>query len=359
MNRILLIFLFLSWLLPCAAQDWAAAKPGYQFVFPRDHGSHPDFKIEWWYFTGNLRSAKGDRYGYQLTFFRIGSVMQPVAASPWALRDIWMAHFAVTDVSGKKYHCADRLNRAGPGLAGASTERVWNEDWSCRLGSPETFALEAADLGFSIQLNLKSASPPVIHGRDGISQKGSTPGNASHYYSLTRLLTEGTITLGGQPMTVTGDSWMDHEFGTSFLEPGQQGWDWFSAQLDDGSALMLFQLRQTTATAPNMSAGTLIKPDGTVIALSGADFRLKSGQTWTAYPIEWEIEVPAHRITLRCRAALAAQEFRAAALPGLNYWEGAVDYRGTSAGLPVRGSGYLEMTGYGGRPMSQWFGVGH
>ncbi|MDZ4289010.1 MAG: lipocalin family protein, partial [Prosthecobacter sp.] len=215
------------------------------------------------------------------------------------------------------------------------------------------------DRGFSIHLNLKSGSPPIVHGRDGISQKGSTPGNASHYYSLPRMPTGGTITLGDQTLSVTGDSWMDHEFGTSFLEAGQQGWDWFSAQLDDGSALMLFQLRQATATAPNVSAGTLIKHDGTVMALTGADFHLKPGRTWERYPIDWEIEVPAHRIFMTCHAAMPGQEFKSRATPGLNYWEGAVDYRGTSAGRPIAGHGYLEMTGYGGQPMTRWFGVGH
>ncbi|MDZ4289162.1 MAG: carotenoid 1,2-hydratase, partial [Prosthecobacter sp.] len=170
MKPIAIHALFLAWLLSCPAQDWAVAKPGYDYAFPRDHGSHPGHKIEWWYFTGNLRSEKGDRFGYQLTFFRIGAVPQPASTSPWALRDVWMAHFAVSDIGGDKYLCVDRLNRAGPGLAGASIERVWNEDWSCRMGTPDTFELEAADRGFSIHLNLKSGSPPIIHGRDGISQ---------------------------------------------------------------------------------------------------------------------------------------------------------------------------------------------
>ena len=356
--RAALIFALACLLLPCAAQEWAAAKPGYRFEFPRDHGPHPEHKIEWWYFTGNLRSEKGQRLGYQLTFFRIGAVAKPAVESPWALRDVWMAHFAVSDIEGNEYHYADRLNRAGPGIAGATVERIWNEDWSCVIGAPGAFELVAADRGLSIQLKLQDAQPPVIHGQDGISQKGSTAGNASHYYSLTRLKTEGTVTVGGETLAVTGESWMDHEFGTSFLEKGQQGWDWFSAQLDDGSALMLFQLRRTGQEGADTSAGTLIQPDGKVIALKREDFELKPLQRWETYPVEWEIRIPAQQIALKCRAAMPGQEFRARATPGLNYWEGAVEYQGTSAGRPVTGRGYLEMTGYAGKAMARWFGVG-
>ncbi|MEQ1749548.1 MAG: lipocalin-like domain-containing protein [Prosthecobacter sp.] len=345
---------------PASGQDWKPALPGYEYTFPRDHGQHPEQKIEWWYYTGNLATADGRRFGYQLTFFRIGATPTPANASPWALRDVWMAHFAVSDLTGGKYHHADRLNRAGPGLAGATTERVWNEDWQVRLSTDGKMSLTATDRDFSIQLDLGSGENPVIHGQGGISQKGITPGNASHYYSLARMPTKGSLIVGGETFTVTGESWMDHEFGTSFLEKGTQGWDWFSAQLSDGSELMLFQLR---GAAPGSNAGTLIQPDGTVISLSASDFTLTPGTLWKSptgaqYPITWQIAVPKHQLTLECRAAMPNQEFSADATPGLDYWEGAVGYSGTSSGQVITGRGYLEMTGYSGQAMSVWFGTG-
>jgi predicted secreted hydrolase len=345
-------------------QEWAPATKGYQFQFPRDHGQHPEHKIEWWYFTGNLQTAQGRRFGYQLTFFRIGVVARPEVESPWALRDVWMAHLAISDIKGEKYHHAERLNRAGPGVAGATVERVWNEDWQCLVRGTGAFELSAADRGVVLRLSLTDERAPVIHGEDGISQKGSTAGNASHYYSHTHLATKGEVTVGGETFPVTGMSWMDHEFGTSFLEKGQQGWDWFSGRFDDGSALMLFQLRSSGDGGADSGAGTLILPDGQSFSLRQGEFRLKPGPVWKsaetggAYPIEWELEVPAQQIQLKCRAAMPAQEFRGRATPGLNYWEGAVDYSGTRAGKRVKGSGYLEMTGYGGQAMARWFGVG-
>ncbi|HRJ08586.1 MAG TPA: lipocalin-like domain-containing protein, partial [Prosthecobacter sp.] len=345
---------------PPAAPPWQPAQPGYRYEFPRDHAQHPRHKIEWWYFTGNLDTREGRRFGYQLTFFRIGAVAQPAVQSPWALRDVWMAHLAVTDAQGRAYHHADRLNRTGPGLAGSTQERVWNEDWQC-LFEPGGMRLRAAEGAFGLELELEKAKPPVFHGRDGISQKGPTPGNASHYYSFTRLPTRGTVTMDGARHEVAGLSWMDHEFGSSFLEKGTTGWDWFSAQLDDGSELMLFQLRGENGGATTGSAGTFIHPDGSAEALAADDLRLTPGQMWRSpagarYPTGWSLEVPRLGLRLESYAVLPQQEFQAAATPGLGYWEGAVDYRGTRAGKAVRGRGYLEMTGYSGRSMSLWFG---
>jgi len=345
---------------PLLAQDsWKPSQPGYQYSFPRDHGQHPEHKIEWWYFTGNLQTQEGRRFGYQLTFFRIGAVVKPEIQSPWALRDVWMAHLAISDVASGQYHHADRLNRAGPGIAGAGEERVWNEDWECQISPEGKFSLTAADRDFALQLELDDGKPMVIHGVNGISQKGVTPGNASHYYSLTRMPTKGQIRIGQETFKVTGESWMDHEFGTSFLEKGTVGWDWFSAQLSDGSELMLFQLRGDSSG--DSSAGTLIRPDGRVVNLQAKDFKLTAGKVWkspggAAYPIEWKLDIPGEAISLKSRAVMPNQEFRAEATPGLGYWEGAVDYTGAIWGKEVSGKGYLEMTGYSGRSMSAWFG---
>lgn len=353
--------------LAAEAPAWKAALPGYAFRFPRDHGPHPDHKIEWWYYTGNLDTAAGSRFGYQLTFFRIGSNPEPPNVSAWALRDVWMAHFAVTDISRGAYHHADRLNRAGPGLAGAAgdTLHVWNEDWSAVLEADgTTMRLVATDPGMCIDLRLQPGmKPPVIHGENGISQKGATAGNASHYYSVTRMPTHGTVRLGAETFEVAGSSWMDHEFGTSFLEPGQQGWDWFSAQFDDGSELMLFQIRGQNGAAAQMS-GTLIEADGAVHPMHAGDFVLEAFEAWrspasgASYPLRWRIQLQRFGIEVTAGAALPEQEMRAELTPGLGYWEGAVDYSGTRNGRPLKGRGYLEMTGYSGRPMSAWFGSG-
>lgn len=352
-----LVVLFCPW--GAQAQEWKPSMPGYTYAFPRDHGQHPQHKIEWWYFTGNVRSKAGQRFGYQLTFFRIGAVAEPMVKSPWALRDVWMAHLALTDVAGKKYYHADRLNRAGPDLAGATEQRVWNEDWQCLTLPNGKFSLKGGDRDFSIELELESGRPAVIHGAEGISQKGVTPGNASHYYSLTRMPTGGIIRVGSETFEVSGESWMDHEFGTSFLEKGTVGWDWFSAQLSDGSELMLFQLRGDGKS--DSSAGTLIRADGSVVSLTAKDFKLSPGQIWkspggASYPIHWHIEIPGQGLTLKSSAVLPNQEFRAESTPGLGYWEGAVDYTGQSNGREITGQGYLEMTGYSGKAMSVWFG---
>jgi putative ABC transport system permease protein len=346
------------------AEEWRAAERGYGYEFPRDHGQHPPHKVEWWYFTGNLEAEDGRRLGYQLTFFRIGAVVAPKVKSAWALRDVWMAHFAVTDAKGQRYLHADRLNRAGPGLAGAAldTLKVWNEDWSAALDAVGRMRLKAQDREMALDLTLVvPAAGPVIHGRDGISQKGGTEGNASHYYSLTHLESSGTLRVGAESWRVTGLSWMDHEFGTSFLEVGQQGWDWFSAQMEDGSALMLFQLRHEGGAAKTRFSGTWVSPEGEVVGLEAGDFTLKPGRVWQSaatqanYPVVWQIEIPKLGVQLECAAVMEAQEMRAELTPGLHYWEGAVDYRGTREGALLKGRGYLEMTGYAGRSMSAWF----
>jgi|APTNR8051073442_1049403.scaffolds.fasta_scaffold01107_11 predicted secreted hydrolase len=362
MNHRTFLFLCLL-LLPLSgiAQGWKPALPGYQYQFPRDHGQHPDQKIEWWYVTGNVETVDHRRFGYQLTFFRIGVVTVPASESKWALRDVWMAHLAVSDVQNGVYRHADRLNRSGPGIAGATEARIWNEDWSMTVGA-DAMKLSGSDGDFGLELSLGFGKPVVVHGRDGISQKGDAAGNASHYYSMTRMPTRGAIMMGNETFEVTGSSWMDHEFGSSFLEVGTAGWDWFSAQLNDGSELMLFQLRSTEPgkNVPQ-SAGTLIRKDGSTVPLTADEFTLKPGEPWKAasgalYPQQWQIQVPSQGIVLQSRAIMPDQEFRAAATPGLQYWEGAVDYTGTVGKAPVTGLGYLEMTGYAGQSMSVWFG---
>ena len=350
-----------------AKANWKQALPPYAFQFPRDHASHDDFKLEWWYYTGNLSAADGRRFGYQLTFFRLGVEQQPRNPSRWAVRDLYAAHLAVTDINGKQFHCADKLTRAGinaagaAGAAGAASAtnnryHVWNEDWNAQLEANGAHRLQAAEADFGLEFTLAPSKAPVIHGANGVSQKGAQPGNASHYYSLTRMPTRGTLTLKGERLAVSGESWMDHEFGTSYLEAGQLGWDWFSLQLDDGSELMLYRFRRQDGTLDRLSSGSLIDATGKVTRLSYHDFTLEPVRAWASasgarYPVEWRVSLPGHALALNVRAALDQQEMRTETSTGVSYWEGAIEINGTVQGRPLTGRGYLEMTGYAGQAM--------
>jgi predicted secreted hydrolase len=338
-----------------AAQVWRDAAAGYRFGFPRDHASHPEYKLEWWYYTGNVQTAAGRRFGYQVTFFRIGVDATPSNPSRWAVRDLFMTHLAVSDPQGGRYRFNERLSRAGPGLAGAHASRyeVWNEDWRAQLDAVGRHVIRATDKQNGVELILDEGKPPAVNGINGISQKGAQAGNASHYYSLTRMPTRGTVIVDGEKFDVTGESWMDHEFGTSFLERDQQGWDWLSLQLTDGRELMLYQLRRADGSRDPHSSGTLVDPQGRTTHLSAEEFVMtRSGTTFTGrsgaeYPIAWSVQVPKAQISLDVTTPLRDQELSTAAA-GIAYWEGMIDVTGTSRNQPITGRGYLEMTGYAG-----------
>jgi predicted secreted hydrolase len=301
----------------------------------------------------------GRQFGYQLTFFRVGVVFEPATSSPWALRDLYMAHLAVTDIGRSAFRFADRMNRSAPWYAGADTTRyrVWNEDWEASLDHSGRHRLRASDRDIGIDLTLDPGRTPVVHGENGISQKGARTGNATRYYSLTRMPTQGSLTIAGEIVPVRGASWMDHEFGTSLLEPEQVGWDWFSLQLDDGSDLMLFQLRRRDGARDPRSAGTWLPPAGRPENIRNDDFHLESGGIWTspasgaAYPLEWTVAIPARRLTLRVAAAVADQELDVRPSIGVAYWEGAITVAGMRNGRAISGRGYLELTGYAGKGM--------
>jgi predicted secreted hydrolase len=330
--------------------------------FPRDHAAHPDYRIEWWYYTGNLSTREGRRFGYQLTFFRVGVDPNPVNPSQWTVRDLHMAHLAITDIDRGLHRVAERLNRTGVGWAGASTDSldVWNEDWRV-TASDRTHRLQAMDTNQSgrllLDLRLDSDMEPVLHGDQGFSQKGEDIGNASHYYSFTRLTTRGRLEVDGEAFDVTGISWMDHEFGSSFLEADQAGWDWFSIQLNDGTDLMVYTLRDLDGRADIRSSGTVVTSEG-IIHLKSDDVTLSPRRRWistvsgAAYPVDWRIDIPSLGLQLEVSAAIDAQELVTAQSTGVTYWEGAVDATGTHDGVSVSGEGYLEMTGYAGVPMS-------
>ncbi|MGH9664023.1 MAG: lipocalin family protein, partial [Bryobacteraceae bacterium] len=258
------------------------------------------------------------------------------------IRDVWLAHFALSDLDGGRFFHTERLSRSGPGIAGASLaeSRVWNGNWQVEWRGASD-RLRAIAPRFAIDLSLTSKKPPVIHGIDGISQKAPGPGRASHYISLTRLLTNGTLTVEGKPFSVDGLAWMDHEFFTHQLEPDQAGWDWFSLQFDDGSELMLFRLRRKDGSADPYSSGTYVDRQGRATHLVRSDFALTPGKTWKRYPVEWAIQVPSLGVQVNLNTRLPQQEL-SSKTPGVpSYWEGAIEVTGTRNGV-----GYLEMTGY-------------
>lgn len=338
-----------------AEDDWAQARLPREMVFPRDHAAHPDFRIEWWYYTGNLQAADGSRWGYQLTFFRTGVVQQPQNPSRWAVRDLYTAHVAISDLSRRRHRFAQRTRRQGIGQAGAAEDRydVWNDDWSVQLHE-DRHLLKAETGEFALSLELVATKPLVLHGDGGLSRKGASDGNASYYYSATRMATIGSLTVDGRRHEVRGESWMDHEFSTSFLEPGQLGWDWFSIQLDDQSELMLYQIRRQDGTPDPFSSGTHVNPQGQVTRLSAADFQLEPLSTWKSpqtggnYPLSWRVRIPSLGYELTVKAAFPEQEMTTQASVGLSYWEGSIAVQGQGRGRPVTGRGYLELTGYAG-----------
>lgn len=339
-----------------AASGWAAdyqiALPGYHYQFPRDNFNHPDYQTEWWYYTGNLTSSTGRRFGFELTFFRQG-ISRTLGSSAWVVHDLYMAHLALSDISGRRYYHAERINRAGPGIAGIdkTTGLIWNGNWQVHLGDPQQ-QLRGAVEDFGVQLEMTPAKPAVIQGQNGISQKGAGNGHASHYISLTRLLTSGSVVVNGTTYQVDGTSWMDHEFFTGSMAPNESGWDWVGLQFDDNTELMLYRMRHKDGSVDPYSSGSYVDAQGQSIFLSTKDFTMtSSGQRWTSpqthgtYPLQWQISIPRLNLQLTITTPLASQE-----LPGRigpSYWEGAVDIHGTHADRPLRGVGYLEMTGYG------------
>ncbi len=334
------------------------ALPGYQYRFPQDHGSHDAFRTEWWYYTGHLTAQNGRRFGFQLTFFRRGISPERLATAPsrWTIRHLYLAHFALSDLDHGRFLTAEKISRAGLGKAGADTDRlrVWIDRWSVEqmAGSPERHRLRAAADGFAVDLTVTSLKPPVVHGMDGVSRKGDRRGQASHYYSLTRLATEGRVTVRGEQLAVAGTSWMDHEFGSADLGRDVVGWDWFSVQLDNNIELMVYRLRHADGSPDPASSGTLILADGRSRHLPGDTLRLEPLSYWTSpasgarYPQRWRLSCTSPGFSLELTPLLADQELITHRSTQVTYWEGAVRATGTWRDATVSGQGYVEMTGY-------------
>jgi predicted secreted hydrolase len=341
-------------LTPADADAYALALEPREFSFPEDHGPHPAYRNEWWYVTGNLDSGDGGRFGFELTIFRFA--LAPAAnddemsrASAWATKQVYIGHFAVTDVEAQRFHVAERYARGALGLAGAQTRplHVWVEDWGLQETAAGVWSLDAVDQDVALSLSLQALKPAVLNGIGGLSQKSSARGNASYYYSIPRLKAEGSLSIAGLEHEVAGLAWVDREWGSSALSGEQEGWDWFALQLSDGSDLMYYNLRRTDGTDDPHSAGTWNAADGDSEYLSASDVTIEVRDFWDSpaggrYPMEWMIVVPRLELELQIDPVLAAQELATS----VRYWEGAVDVQGTRAGKRIEGRGYVELTGY-------------
>jgi len=342
--------------LGVASEGFLQALEPRALEFPKDHADHPGFQTEWWYYTGNLLGKGGRPFGFQLTFFRVQlKVRPPVSDSAWRANTLFFAHLTVSDVAAETFLVAEKSGRGAAGIAGVSSNplggRVFLHGWETVIRE-KTHRLQARSDGFGLDLNLVSQKPPVLHGEKGLSRKGARPGQASYYYSLTRMDTRGTLRVGEATFAVSGLSWMDHEFTSNVLSKEQEGWDWMSLQLSDGGELMIYVLRLKDGSSDPCSSGTLIRKDGTWLHLPKEAFVIRPTSYWESprsqgrYPSSWEVAVLSHDMSLTVTPKLKDQELITKESTGVTYWEGSVRVAGTVADQPVTGSGYVELTGY-------------
>jgi len=316
------------------------------FQFPEDAGPHPAFKSEWWYYTGNLVDSDDLEYGYQFTIFRQSiSDKKMDTRSDWRTNQVYMAHLAVTDISNRQFYSHSKMTRGGVGLAGATSKpfHIWVENWEI-TGQHDKPVLKAITKNFNLELQLKSQKSIVLNGDRGVSQKSLGIGNASYYYSRTRIKTEGKLTIHGNKKTVSGESWLDREWSTSSLGSNEIGWDWFSIQLQDNREIMLYNIRQENGAASPFSSGTFTQSDGTYIHLKKNDFTIdvldywESKMTGIRYPSEWKIKLPEFKLNLLVKPKINNQEHQLQFV----YWEGSVNVIGDD----IKGNGYVELVGY-------------
>ncbi len=348
----------LSTIASPASEGFLQAIEPRTFQFPEDHADHSGFQTEWWYYTGNLASKGGRSLGFQLTFFRVQLRAVPLASdSSWRTSQIYFGHFTVSDLAQEAFYVAEKSGRGAVGIAGVSFEpptvRVFLHGWESVIEG-ETHRLRAESDRFAINLELGSEKSPILHGEGGLSRKGAEPGQASYYYSLTRMNTEGTVRIDKEDFEVSGLSWMDHEFTSNVLSEDQVGWDWMSLQLTDGCEIMLYVLRHKDGSLDPFSSGTWVERDGTPVHLPRETFTITATDYWQSpkskarYPSSWKVEVFAYDISLKVLPKMKAQELVTEQSTQVTYWEGSVSVDGTASGHEVTGSGYVELTGYAG-----------
>ncbi len=347
--------------LPATEPDrYAAVRGPCNFIFPQDHGVHPNHRVEWWYYTGNLEDEDGRAFGFQFTVFRSrlaapGEYPGPAQPSPWRTEQVYLGHAAISDINGRRFLRADEAVRGAVGLAGidrsGETVRVYLKDWQAVL-APEKHLVAANGANFSYAFELTPQKPLTAHGEGGYSRKGRRPESASCYYSITRFAVEGKLTLGPSHHDVTGTAWMDREYSSAPLEDDLTGWDWFSLQFEDGSDLMFFFLRNDDGGLSEASSGTLVDSDGNVVTLTADDMQVEDLAFWTSpesggrYPIRRRLVSPRLGLDLTVAARLDDQEMRSERSTAVNYYEGSVIFEGRLGAQPAAGVGYLEMTGY-------------
>ncbi len=325
----------------------------YDWQFPDDFGAHPDYLTEWWYYTGNLATDDGRRFGYQFTIFRRAITPEPppdADFSEWRTNQVYLAHFTISDIASETFYHEERFSRGGAGLAGAQSVpyRVWLEDWEilAQTDDASRVTIQAVAENFSLDVTLDQLKPPALQGDNGLSPKSDDPGNASYYYSLTRLATAGTLTLAGNTFEVSGLTWKDHEFSTSALGENALGWDWFGLIFDDNTEMMLGQIRLQDGGTEPAFGGMIVYPDSTTEYLPSDSFTITPLSTWTSphtgaeYPSGWQMTVQTDRgnYTFEVQPLMNDQELYDT---DPAYWEGAVQVTGDFSGY-----GYAELTGY-------------
>ena len=360
---------FCLWAGELAPELFVRAAEPRIFRFPEDHGSHPAFKTEWWYLTGALQTEAGETLGYQATWFRVAlASAKPPRTSRLAARQVFLFHGALTDVSAGSHVFDEAACRDASTWAGAAegTLNVFLLGRTLVQESSGTWRARCSVQGRALDLRMSAEREVLLHGASpGWSRKGAEPGAASYYASITRLRTEGTLERvpGGPSVKVTGQTWFDHEFGSSQLAQDQVGWDWFSVALDDGTDLMLYALRKEDGALDAASSGTLFFADQRRVHLKRDDFKIevlehwRSPKTGAAYPARWILRVPGHGLELEVKPMLHAQELTTPGSTGVTYWEGLCAYAGQAGGRKVKGQGYVELVGYAGRLPVNLFGM--
>jgi predicted secreted hydrolase len=341
---------------PTIQPGFVIADGSRPLTFPTDFGAHPDFRTEWWYYTGNLQTPEGRHFGFELTIFRVG-LLPPTVELPkdsnWSSRDLYFAHFAVSDIGSDHFYAFQRYSRSGPALAGAQVDpyRIWLEDWNITERTTGLYHLQAEQEKVALDLTLTDEMGVVLHGENGYSRKGKNPTNASYYYSQPRLRADGSIKINDAQYQVSGVAWNDHEFSTGVLDANQIGWDWFSLQFEDGRALMLFQLRERDGGISESASGTFIAANKVSQLLHKSDFEIAIPDNWRSphtqgvYPSSWQIQIHKPDCSLNVKPWMSDQEIN---FSPITYWEGAVHFTGSCDGAPASGNGYIELTGYAG-----------
>jgi predicted secreted hydrolase len=333
--------------------SYPKAEASYVMQFPRDEGSHPNFRTEWWYVTGWLENERREPLGFQITFFRNRSTTDEANPSRFALRQVLFAHAAISDPRVGSLLRDEKSARAGFGLAEAAENalRVHIDDWSLVADASTRYSATISAKEFAMHLSMTTTAAPMLQGERGFSRKGPDPESASHYYSVPGLNVSGTVTVRGKAERVSGTAWLDHEWSSSYLQEGAQGWDWTGINLRDGTAIMAFRMRSPTSADLWTSASRRAPDAVTVQTVDPKEIRWRALRTWRSvrtgieYPVEWEITLDGRRLFVR--PLMDDQENDARASTGSIYWEGAV--RAFDEANRFIGRGYLELTGYGER----------